>query len=63
MNPCGKLTQYAVPWAGKIIITCEDHANQFITLAGAIGSPMQVRRIESTEEQQCNMPKIEEEPA
>ena len=46
---CGKKATIAIPWAGKILKQCEEHAIQVMTIASAIGSPISPEGIETEE--------------
>lgn len=42
-SKCPKGAEVAVPWAGKIMKGCKEHANSLCILGEAMGSPLEAR--------------------
>ena len=42
-NKCKNLSEVAVPWAGKLLKYCKEHANRIVILGNAMGSPVEPR--------------------
>ena len=40
---CKNLVEVAVPWGGKILKGCKQHANAMVILGNAMGSPIEPR--------------------
>ena len=56
-NQCPNKAEYLVPWGGKQVIACEEHAKQLTILGNVIGQPVQVAKVAM--EDKCSMPKDE----
>ena len=46
MKQCQNTAKYAIPWAGKIVKQCEEHAQMVMGVAQAIGSYVQPELLE-----------------
>ena len=46
---CPNKALYAVPWGGKILMSCKVHANSMACLAQAMGSPMDIKAVHPNE--------------
>ena len=46
---CSNKAEFILPWGGKLLSYCEIHANEICSIAKVIGSPIQVKRINTKE--------------
>ncbi len=44
-NKCKNNAEIAIPWAGKILKGCPQHANGICVLANAMGTPIEARKL------------------
>lgn len=47
---CNEIAQFVVPWAGKTLLFCERHTREISALGGAMGTPLEARPINTTDE-------------
>ena len=46
-DKCPNKALFILPWAGKILKVCHQHANAMVMIANAIGSPIEVQPLSS----------------